>query len=168
MEEITKLAVLWRVRRSLRFFPGVEIDLSNAYQDFHEFWDQAPIPRVTIRYEDMRRTPLSSVLSIVSFLLPSAIRPSLSSIACSLTLDPSREAYASKKSPLFSTWDLWTEEARKKVLEITRQGWCRYGYDQDVHAILGDEVVTGIDCQVAAKERVAELRQTLAPPPSGI
>lgn len=131
-----------------------------ASQDFHHLWEDAPIPRLTLRYEDLRTRPLPSLLSLVSYLLPPTHMPSLSSIACSLTLDPSREAYVSSKSPLFASWDRWSDAARKQVLEITAEGWCRYGYEEEVKKVLGDEVKTGIDCSKITK---AKLRLTGKP-----
>lgn len=105
------------------------------------------MPTLTLRYEDMRSSPLPALFSLVDFLLPPpAERPSLSTLACALVPDPDRDAYVSQKHSMFSSWDKWDDAARRRVLQITKDGWCRFGYDHDLRRALGSDVETGVDC----------------------
>lgn len=87
---------------------------------------------------------LATLLSLVTFLLPSDQLPRLNDLVCVVETDASREAYRSRKAPEFTTWDLYTPELRKEVIELLAQrGWCRHGYDQLLRATVGTE--TGVD-----------------------
>lgn len=107
-----------------------------------------PIPKMTVRYEDLRSTPLPSLLRMVRFLVPPSSLPSLSKIACALTGDRGR-----KELNTFDSWPRWNEAARAKVLEMTTEGWCRFGYEDDFRRRF-DGSPSGIDCRSVAVERM--------------
>ncbi|KAK4699970.1 hypothetical protein P7C70_g6282, partial [Phenoliferia sp. Uapishka_3] len=122
---------------------------ARVWQHHADYWRRSRIPTHLIRYEDLsneeRRLP--TLVSLLSFLLP-PVRPvnstndeasvsqlpDLGRLACGLSSgageQSKREAYRSrKKEPLYS-WEEWDPVAREKVLEIVRDGWCRYGFDR--------------------------------------
>lgn len=149
MDQIVHYAQRWQVGTRTSFFPATTEKF--APQEFHTFWTAAPIPKLYLRYEDLRSTPLPALMTLTSFLLPAALRPSLDTVACTLTLDTTREAYVSPKSPILSSWEKWSEAGRRKVLDITKDGWCRFGYEEEAMSVLGDSIQTGIDCSSVLK-----------------
>lgn len=101
---------------------------------------------MVVRYEDLRTSPLPILMQMVHYLLPRSLHPTLSSLVCALVLDPSREAYKSRKSPPLSSWHKWDPDARRMVLETTKLGWCRFGYDAEFRKTLR-HIEQPIDCR---------------------
>ncbi|GAA94321.1 uncharacterized protein L969DRAFT_25894 [Mixia osmundae IAM 14324] len=104
--------------------------LANQYKMHSAYWTLAPIPQLLMRYEDLHDSPLTTTSSLVNFLLPDGQRPSLETIACALEQTPSKhEAYKSRKSGNFATWDIYEPDVRERLLQLLAPQWCQYGYN---------------------------------------
>ncbi|KAM0747236.1 UAA-domain-containing protein [Meredithblackwellia eburnea MCA 4105] len=114
------------------------LDLARRWRDHAIYWQQAPILTHTLRYEDLRSTPIPKMMSLLSFLLPSADLPSLTDLACMVEDDTSHEAYTSRKNSDFSTWDIWAPDLRMEILELVRRPFCAFGYDRLLSNKMGD------------------------------
>lgn len=64
--------------------------LARRWVEHAEYWDNVPLRSYELRYEDLRETPLPSLMNLLSFLLPADQLPSLEHLACTYTLAPSR------------------------------------------------------------------------------
>lgn len=85
-------------------------------------------------------------MQLITFLLPNQEeRPDLAELSCMTELDEARSAYKSRRSHIFSTWDLWEPSVRTAVLEIVKEGWCRSGYQRLLEEERPD-VQSGIVC----------------------
>lgn len=114
----------------------------------HEaFWAEKidTIPTHRVRYEDLTRYKLPSLMGILAFLLPPEDLPSLSNVACITEQDAAREAYKSRKNPPFAAWDKWDPKLREEVIRNTRKGWCRWGYDSLLRDTVGAGAATGVE-----------------------
>lgn len=70
---------------------------------------------------------LTSVMDILTFLLPTEDLPTLEQVTCALELDSSKDPYQSRKSPVFDAWEHYEDETRLFVLEKVKPIWCRFG-----------------------------------------
>lgn len=98
------------------------------------------------------------MMSLLSFLLPEHDRPSLNDLACMVETDHSHEAlvttetshtfnveadcsvhnrYASQRSSDFASWNLWEDNLRFEVLELTKRPFCAFGYDKLLQLRIG-------------------------------
>lgn len=62
-------------------------------------------------------------------------------------LDESREAYHSRKSSAFASWDLWDPELRTEVLNLVKLGFCRNSYQtllEDVQIMAAYSIGPGL------------------------
>lgn len=127
----TRLNQLWRV---------------GIWVHHEQYWRNIDIPVYPLRYEDLTHSRLTTVLSLLTFLLPEEDdRPSLSSLSCMTELDESRAAYKSRKAATFASWDKWHPKLRQEVLNIAKVGWCRRGYDSMFEELRSD-LASGIVC----------------------
>lgn len=62
-------------------------------------------------------------MNMLSFLLPSNELPPLEQVACAIENDPRKDPYRSRKSPVFSAWDLFEPEVRDWYLELVKEEW---------------------------------------------
>lgn len=92
----------------------------------------------TLRYEDLKAQPVPHMMALLSFLLPEEDLPSLERLACMVEKDPSHEAYKSARRSDFASWELWSPELRRDVLQVTKGPFCRHGYDRLLRDRLGD------------------------------
>lgn len=109
-----------------------------------EYWAAASLQKHEVRYEDLRSAPISTLMSLLSFLLPQDHLPSLDQLACVIELNEQAEAYKSRKSSVFSAWNQFDAGVRQELLEIVRPVWCRFGYDKMLEESLGERP---IDCR---------------------
>jgi len=116
---------------------------------------------LTLRYEDLRQSPLPTLMQLTSYILPPSQLPPLSQIACALTLDESREAYHSHKSSVFSSWEKFTPEARRELVQIAQEGWCRFGYEEAARTagLTGLDPLTSVDCKRTSIEALNSSRE---------
>jgi hypothetical protein len=131
----------------LAYWSKVEIAvLQVRHEDSKSLSSSSPIPSHPTRTDaplPVMHNRLSTLMSIIAFLLPQEELPSLDDLVCVVEVDEAREAYRSRKAPEFSSWDLYTPELRVEVIKMLRSGWCRHGYDQLLRARMGRE--TGVD-----------------------
>jgi len=106
------------------------------------FWRAQAVAVHTVRYEDLLKHRLATLMPLLAFLLPDDL-PSLAQLACVTEADPSREAYASRKAPEFASWPLYEPRARLQIVETVKVEWCRMGYDLLLRDRWGTE--TGVD-----------------------
>ena len=83
-------------------------------------------------------------MSLLNFLLPQEHLPSLGQLACVVELNEEAEAYKSRKSNVFSSWDKFDPAVRQELLEVVRGPWCRFGFDVMLEEALGEKPV---DCK---------------------
>lgn len=76
-------------------------------------------PKHFVRYEDIRDSPVTQVMGMLTFMLPEDERPPLARVACIARQNDHLEAYKSRKSRPFSSWDKWDPEVRQVVLDMT-------------------------------------------------
>lgn len=72
--------------------------LTARWVEFNQLWHEVPIPVQLVRYEDLRLQPLSLLMNLVQFILPSEELPSMERLSCALELDETHEAYHSALS----------------------------------------------------------------------
>lgn len=124
---------------------------SRVWAHHEEFWHDPPrkttnvttsvVRRLVIRYEDLMRIRIPTLLALAAFLTPDI--PSPARLACALEEDRSFEAYASRKSDEFAAWEKYEPSLRESVVNICRVGWCRNGYDVLLRERYGRD--TGVD-----------------------
>jgi len=85
--------------------------------------NEAKIPVLVARYEDLRIDAAPTLEKVVAFLLPSQHRPSLQQITLALADDSSQDPYFSRKSACFSAWNHFDEEARTWIMENVKEEW---------------------------------------------
>ncbi|KAI5477180.1 hypothetical protein MNV49_006624 [Pseudohyphozyma bogoriensis] len=133
--------------KNLGSTPSQQEDLMKRAQIWahhDQYWGSTHLPTHLIRYEDLMNSRLTSLLSLLSFLLPPDELPSLQQVACAMEQDESREAYKSRKAPEFASWNDWDSEYRNKLIRgVLKEGWCRHGYDVLLRNKLGRD--TGVD-----------------------
>ncbi|KAK4703360.1 hypothetical protein P7C70_g2856, partial [Phenoliferia sp. Uapishka_3] len=66
---------------------------AEKYLHHFEFWRDVKVPKVLVYYEDLMSKRLPTLMTVLAFLLPADGLPSLTSIACAMELDESKEAY---------------------------------------------------------------------------
>ncbi|GAA5889623.1 hypothetical protein JCM16303_004444, partial [Sporobolomyces ruberrimus] len=104
------------------------LDLAERWRRHSIYWQQAPVLTHTLRYEDLRAKPIPNMMSLVSYLLPEEDLPPLADIACIAEHDEHLQAYHSRRSSDFATWDSYEDDLRREVLEIVRRPFCSFGY----------------------------------------
>ena len=100
--------------------------LARRYARHANYWLQVPARTRLVRYEDLRTTPLPELMDILAFLLPNESLPPLERLACTVELHEAAQAYHSAKAQIFSSWNNFTPELRKAVLQEVLPLWCRY------------------------------------------
>ncbi|KAI5481608.1 hypothetical protein MNV49_002834 [Pseudohyphozyma bogoriensis] len=115
------------------------LTMARRWRDHTNYWTHSPISRIQIRYEDFRLAPVAKMMSLLEFLEPGKELPSLEKLACMIERTDGHEAYKSRKSPDFATWDKWEPELRREILAITRRPFCAMGYDKLLLERLGDD-----------------------------
>lgn len=115
---------------------------------YHEqFWHDVPIPVHPIRYEDLMKNRLATVMGLLTFILPTDELPSLSNVTCITELDEAKEAYKSRKADEFASWNLWDVPLRTHIIKTLRVGWCRHGYDRLLRAARGRDTAVDTICE---------------------
>lgn len=77
-------------------------------------------------------------MRMLTFLLPENELPSIEKVAC--LSSHAHEAYAAKPRPFFSSFTSYEPSLRLEILQITRRGFCRFGYDRMLSAQKGDDL----------------------------
>ncbi|GAA5916582.1 uncharacterized protein JCM6883_000792 [Sporobolomyces salmoneus] len=114
------------------------LDLAERWRRHSVYWQQAPILTHTLRYEDLKAQPIPHMMSLVSYLLPDEELPPLADIACIAEHDEHLQAYHSRRSSDFATWDQYEEDLRMEVLKIVRRPFCSFGYQHVLRNAKGD------------------------------
>lgn len=154
LDHAAQIEVVLGQGRNLREHRKDVLKYARNWARHEAFWaEKVEVPVHRVRYEDIMRYKLPSLMGILSFLLPPDELPSLSNLACVTEQDASREAYKSRKSPPFAAWNRWDPKLRQEVIEATRKGWCRWGYGELLQETLGGTVATGVEelCKQAAE-----------------
>ncbi|GAA5889639.1 hypothetical protein JCM16303_004449, partial [Sporobolomyces ruberrimus] len=97
------------------------LDSAQRWRRHAIYWQQAPVRTQTLRYEDLKAEPISHPL-------PEEDLPPLADIACIAEHDEHLQAYQSRRSSDFATWDSYEDDLRREVLEIVRRPFCSFGY----------------------------------------
>jgi hypothetical protein len=99
----------------------------------------APLLTHTLKYEDLKASPIPHMMSLLSFLIPDEDLPSLSDVACIAEHQESLQAYHSRRSSDFATWDKFEPSLRMEVLNIVRRPFCAFGYQRVLLNARGDD-----------------------------
>jgi hypothetical protein len=99
--------------------------------DHHtQYWSAVPLHRHTLRYEDLKAQPVPNMMALLSFVMPEDDLPGLDRLACLGEKDEGHEAYKSRRSGDFSSWDDFEPELRSELLARVRRSFCANGYDK--------------------------------------
>ncbi|GAA5868006.1 hypothetical protein JCM8547_000779 [Rhodosporidiobolus lusitaniae] len=115
------------------------LDLAERWRRHSVYWQQAPILTFTLRYEDLKAQPIPNMMALLSFLLPDEDLPPLSDVACIAEHHENLQAYHSRRSSDFATWDQFTPSLRNEVLRVVRRPFCFFGYNRVLLAARGDD-----------------------------
>ncbi|GAA6062280.1 hypothetical protein JCM10212_000940 [Sporobolomyces blumeae] len=114
------------------------LNLAERWRRHSVYWQQAPILTHTLRYEDLKAQPIPNMMGLVSYLLPDQDLPPLADIACIAEHDEHLQAYHSRRSSDFATWDSYEPNLRQEILEIVRRPFCSFGYEHVLRNAKGD------------------------------
>ncbi|GAA6020684.1 hypothetical protein JCM11491_000513 [Sporobolomyces phaffii] len=114
------------------------LDLAERWRRHSVYWQQAPLLTHTLRYEDLKAQPIPHMMGLVSYLLPDEELPPLADIACIAEHDEHLQAYHSRRSTDFATWDQYEDDLRREVLKIVRRPFCSFGYQHVLRSAKGD------------------------------
>ena len=121
-----------------------EVDRMAANWNQHiEYWMNVQIPRVVIRYEDLRgEGQVQQLAGVLEFVFDNSTElPLIEELMCA---DDNRSvAYKSKKNALFYGWDRFEPEVRDHLLGAVRSNWCKFGYEALFRQTRGHKAV---DC----------------------
>ncbi|GAA5902422.1 hypothetical protein JCM6882_002748 [Rhodosporidiobolus microsporus] len=92
------------------------------------YWTDAPILTHTLRYENLKAQPIPNMMSLLSFLLPDEDLPPLQDVACIAEHHENLQAYHSRRSSDFATWDKFDPVLRDDILKVVRRPFCALGY----------------------------------------
>ncbi|GAA5947958.1 hypothetical protein JCM10213_007666 [Rhodosporidiobolus nylandii] len=106
------------------------LDLAERWRRHTQYWSQAPILTHMLRYEDLKAQPIPHMMSLLSFLLPDEDLPPLSDVACIAEHHENLQAYHSRRSSDFASWDKFEPWLRDEVLKIVRRPFCTFGYSR--------------------------------------
>lgn len=95
----------------------------------------------TLKYEDLKASPIPHMMSLLSFLLPDTNLPPLGDVACIAEHHESLQAYHSARNSDFATWDQFEPSLRDEVLRIVRRPFCAFGYNRVLLNARGDDLV---------------------------
>lgn len=65
---------------------------AKKYVLHYQYWRNVPLRKMTIRYEDIRRSPVIQTMAMMEFVLPEDQLPPLEQLSCLNAADESREA----------------------------------------------------------------------------
>ncbi|CEQ41126.1 SPOSA6832_02813 [Sporobolomyces salmonicolor] len=137
------------------------LDLAERWRRHSVYWAQAPVLTHTLRYEDLKAQPIPHVrfrillnvqtkasdanpalrrqmMSLISYLLPDEDLPPLADIACIAEHDEKLQAYHSRRSSDFATWDKYEPSLREELLSVVRRPFCAFGYQHVLRNAKGD------------------------------
>lgn len=104
------------------------LSLAELWRDHSDYWSRVPILTYMMRYEDLKAQPIPHIMTMTSYLLPDQELPPLSTLACLAEHHENLQAYHSRRSHDFYTWDQFEPELRQEILEIVRRPFCQFGY----------------------------------------
>ncbi|GAA5934766.1 hypothetical protein JCM1841_005040 [Sporobolomyces salmonicolor] len=114
------------------------LDLAERWRRHSVYWAQAPVLTHTLRYEDLKAQPIPHMMSLISYLLPDEDLPPLADIACIAEHDEKLQAYHSRRSSDFATWDKYEPSLREELLSVVRRPFCAFGYQHVLRNAKGD------------------------------
>ncbi|SCZ98367.1 BZ3500_MvSof-1268-A1-R1_Chr3-2g06323 [Microbotryum saponariae] len=106
------------------------LDMAQRWADHSMYWLDVPILTHTMRYEDLKASPIPHMMGLLAFLLPEEDLPSLESLACMVEHDESHEAYHSRRASEFAAWDMFEPELRMDILLTVKRPFCMFGYEK--------------------------------------
>ncbi|GAA5902436.1 hypothetical protein JCM6882_002753 [Rhodosporidiobolus microsporus] len=115
------------------------LDLAERWRRHSIYWMQAPILTHTLRYEDLKAQPIPNMMSLLSFLLPDEDLPPLQDVACIAEHHENLQAYHSRRTSDFATWDKFDPVLRDDVLRVVRRPFCAFGYQRILLNARGDD-----------------------------
>jgi len=99
--------------------------------DHHtHYWSSVPVHRHTLRYEDLKAQPVPNMMALLAFVMPQDDLPGLDKLACLGEKDDGHEAYHSRRSSDFASWDAFEPSLRRTLLRRVRTSFCSLGYDK--------------------------------------
>ncbi|KAK4046027.1 hypothetical protein OIV83_006416 [Microbotryomycetes sp. JL201] len=121
------------------------IDMAERWGRHALYWSQAPVLTHTLRYEDLKATPMPKMISLLAFLLPEEDLPPLGDLACIVEPQGAHQPYRSRRRSDFASWDSWEPDIRAEVLKIVRRPFCAAGYLAVLRNARGELPVEMID-----------------------
>ncbi|SGY84734.1 BQ5605_C009g05717 [Microbotryum silenes-dioicae] len=106
------------------------LDMAQRWADHSMYWLDVPILTHTMRYEDLKASPIPHMMGLLAFLLPEEDLPSLESLACMVEHDESNEAYHSRRASEFAAWDMFEPDLRMEILLTVKRPFCMFGYEK--------------------------------------
>ncbi|KAM0789872.1 hypothetical protein ACM66B_006718 [Microbotryomycetes sp. NB124-2] len=121
------------------------VDMAERWGRHALYWSQAPVLTHTLRYEDLKATPIPKMISLLAFLLPEEDLPPLSDLACIVERKDTHQPYKSRRRSDFASWDDWEPDIRAEVLKIVRRPFCAAGYLATLRNARGGELPTEME-----------------------